>query len=626
MSDSVLERNNALLTALAERWILIDDKSIVIDISTEMAQFLDDTCETVMRKLNTKDTSGEYYEVIMSAIQEKRDLSYFSFNNSMKPEKNSVSFVHDGNTYFIIRLLCQNTNVEDSITNTILNNAPISIIITDLNGYITYVNPFLCETTGYTEQELLGQRPSILRSPFTSDSLYKEMWNTILKGAPWSGVIQNKRKNGDFYWDNTMIVPIKGKDNLVSQFIAIKEDITIQKNLDDKLNEKSRLESVGRLASSVVHDFNNILTIINGFAEIGLLEMQNPQELQKDLSEIIQTAQKAASLTHQLLLFSRHQEISPAVIDFAQFSHNINDFLTRLIPEDIQFRINIQNTLLPIFADQGQCEQILVNLVVNAIDAIHSKSELSKIETISITVSNCSISSERSIHTTIPEGEYLEIEVHDTGSGIEDTVIKRIFEPFFTTKDSGKGTGLGLSTIYGIIQQNNAYIDVTSEIGVGTSFIIHWPLCDDAELIQEELKESSYVYGNNETILIVEDDLRLLKILSGELSSLNYKFLIVQNGIDALETIKMHKEEIHLLFTDLVMPFMSGHVLFKEIKEIAPEMKILFTSGYLPESLPLSFSDIIKDYKLLQKPYSMLELSVAIHEALHNKKGLSQKR
>jgi PAS domain S-box-containing protein len=410
--------------------------------------------------------------------------------------------------------------------------------------------------------------------------------------------------------------PTFGSEGQVTGFIEVVDDITEKKKaeeeklkLQSQLIQARKMESIGRLAGGVAHDFNNILSVINGFAELTLLEMARDNPLRNNLESIYSAGKRAADLTQQLLAFSRKQIIKPEILNLNTIIENMHKMLARLIGEDIKTTIATGEKLWNINADRSQIGQIIMNLVINAKDAMPTGGEL-MIETRNIVFGEKNVKG----HPEINQGEYVMLVISDTGPGISDEEKKLIFEPFFTTKEIGKGTGLGLATVYGIVKQNEGFIYVYSEPGIGTSFKVYLPRTLE-EIEDIEGKRPEGMLGGDETFLVVEDEAEVRKLTVKILSKLGYAVIEAKNEYDALDICKKYSEKIHLLLTDVVMPKMSGIELSEKIREYHPETNVLYVSGYT--EAVIVHHGILKDgMNFLQKPIVPRTLAHTVRKVL----------
>jgi CheY-like chemotaxis protein len=370
------------------------------------------------------------------------------------------------------------------------------------------------------------------------------------------------------------------------------------------------MEAVGRLAGGVAHDFNNLLTAIIGYSEF-LMSIPDLDETTRScVEEIRKAGERAASLTGQLLAFSRKQVLQPKVLDLNVVIANVDKMLRRLIGEDIDLEVIAEPQLWFLKADPGQIEQVIMNLAVNARDAMSAGGRLT-IETGNIKLDERFVRN----HVEGTPGSYVMLQVRDNGQGMSEEVVAQIFEPFFTTKEQGKGTGLGLSTVYGIVKQSEGYIYVDSELGRGTSFTIYLPRVDDVTSVRESGLVTDSLPVGNETILLVEDEPLVRQFVSKTLRSCGYTVIEASNGPEALLTADDYEGPIHLLVTDMVMPRMSGRELAVRFAEWRPSMKALFISGYTDNEI--SSQDVAdSDISFLQKPFTPRQIANKVREVL----------
>ena len=430
------------------------------------------------------------------------------------------------------------------------------IVITDPAGTIQYVNPAFETVTGYTREEAVGQTPRILKSGRQDEAFYRKLWETISSGRTWEGRMVNKRKDGTLYTEDATISPVRDAAGRIVNYVAVKRDITEHLQLADQFQQAQKMESVGRLAGGVAHDFNNMLGVILGYAEMALYEAGPGTPLHDNLTEIRKAAQRSADLTRQLLAFARKQTIDPRVLDLNSTVEGMLNMLRRLIGEDIDLAWLPGADLWPVKMDPAQIDQILANLCVNARDAIADVGKVT-IETQNVSLDEAYCAA----HAGFAPGEFVMLTVSDDGCGMDEETQRRLFEPFFTTKEIGKGTGLGLSTVYGIVKQNDGFINVYSEPGQGTTFRIYIPrhaagMVETRATIAAELPQ-----GHGETVLLVEDEPAMLNMGKGMLEKLGYTVLTAATPGEAMRLAEEHAGEIHLLMTDVVMPEMNGRDL-----------------------------------------------------------------
>jgi signal transduction histidine kinase len=388
-------------------------------------------------------------------------------------------------------------------------------------------------------------------------------------------------------------------------------DITERLNLEAQLRHAQKLESVGQLAAGVAHDFNNILTIIQGHSDRLVAQCESNAALCDPLKQVSAAAKRAASLTQQLLMFSRKQKMQPKVLDLNKVIGNLGKMLQRLLGDDIVLEQQCEHALPAIEADTGMIEQIIMNLSVNARDAMPKGGKL-VIATHAVNIDDAYVGQHPESHP----GWFVRLSVTDSGTGMSQETLARIFEPFFTTKEVGKGTGLGLATVYGIVKQHGGWVEVESELGVGTTFTVHLPASSKAfDTTFERISQKPAVKGGHETILLVEDEPVLRELARVILKDYQYEVLEASTGVEALKVWDQHAGKIDLLLTDMVMPEgMTGRELAEELKIRKPELKVVYTSGYSSDVMGGDLG--LRDTMFLQKPYPPPLLAKTVRECL----------
>jgi PAS domain S-box-containing protein len=496
-----------------------------------------------------------------------------------------------------------------------MEQASESVVITDRTGSILYVNQGFVTASGYSREEALGQNPRVLKSGKQGPEFYAEMWKTLNAGATWTGRFINRRKDNSEYTEEAVISPVRDEGGNIRHFVAVKRDVTHELELAKQLRLAQRMETVGRLAGGIAHDFNNILTIILG--NISYLEFTLPEDLpaRNELAQISQAARRAADLTRQLLSFSRKQVIAPRQLDLNTLLEGLEKMLRRVLPENIRLEAVPHPQPLPVFADPGQIEQVVLNLALNARDAMPTGGTLR--------VSSGQARPETDPDTWFndapadPSREMAFIEVSDTGPGIPDEIRGKIFEPFFTTKEVGQGSGLGLSTAYGIAQQHRGSLSLRNA-PQGACFALWLPLHAPQIPTPSTSPGALVMPSGQETLLMVEDEPMVLNIAARVLRGLGYQVLEAETARKALDTARNYEGPIHLLLTDVVMPEMSGMDLAKRFAMLRPDTPVLFASGYPREELDAQ-GLAQGELRLIQKPFNREELASAIRAVIDGK-------
>jgi PAS domain S-box-containing protein len=476
------------------------------------------------------------------------------------------------------------------------------------------VNNAACRELGYTREELLGMPLAKIVAPEAREQLPEVQREVISKGFVRVEGAQQRKDGSTFPVDLTVsMTELDG----APAFMGVARDVTERqraeadrRRLEDQLQHAVKMESIGRLAGGVAHDFNNLLTAILGNVEIANHRLRRNQSVQDLLGEVREAAVSAAGLTRQLLAFSRRQIVEPRLVDLNDLIAHMHKMLVRLIGEDIELRTLPGPGLATVRIDPGLAEQILVNLAVNARDAMKGGGVMI-VETATVTLDE----EYKRSHPLVEPGTYVRLAISDTGSGMSDDVKRHLFEPFFTTKPRGEGTGLGLATIYGAIRQSNGHIEVYSEVGKGTTFKIYLPAESGAPEALTPTPDPRPVAGGSETILVVEDDDRVRNIVTRVLRDAGYRVLVASNGETALALAGTDGEPIHLLVTDVVMPGMNGRQLADRLAQSHPETRTLFTSGYT-ENIIAHHGVLDRGIEFMSKPYTLEVLTLRVREVL----------
>ena len=486
-----------------------------------------------------------------------------------------------------------------------VGQAAESILITRPDGTIVYANPAFEKVTGYSRDEILGKQPAFLRSGKHDTAFFAAMWSAITRGEVWSGRITNRKKDGSLLEEEMVISPVRDAAGTIVNFVAVMRDMTHEIEIERRLRQSQKMESLGQLAGGIAHDFNNVLGVIQGGLALLKSRLDDPS-----LSRYIEISESAvnrgADVAQRLLTFSRDGQLQLRPIALA----DVVDELTRVLQHTIEKTVEIVTEIpadLPIIqGDAGQLYQMLLNLCINARDAILDPAGERK--TGRITISAATLRGE-TVRTTFKEAiapMYIRVSVADTGAGISEEVRGRIFEPFYTTKPTGKGTGLGLAVVYGIVKSHYGFIDLETRPGSGTTFHIYLVAYPEEKHIAPP-KANEKIVGGTETILVVEDEEALRTLLTELLQSYGYTVIQAEDGAAGLDKFTRHREEISAVITDMGLPRMSGHDLFMRIREIDPSSCIVLASGYLdPELKSRLFS--LGARAFLQKPYQPAEV------------------
>ncbi len=492
---------------------------------------------------------------------------------------------------------------------TALDQLDENIVIMDTNGIIEYVNPAFERTTGYANSESIGRSITLLKSAAQENDFYERVRVLAACGDGWSGSVVNRKKDGTEFEEKTTLSPVRNNAGEIAHFVAVMRDVSRELALEEQLRQVRKMEAIGRLAGGVAHDFNNLLSPILGYSEMAMLNIDQGVPLYGHLKQINQAGERAADLTRQLLAFSRKQVLEMTQVNLNVLITNFEKMLRRMIGEDVELHIGLAPSPGPIKADKSQIEQILMNLAVNARDAMPNGGTLS-IETSNMYLDEQYVRD----HAGLLPGEYVMLAVSDTGCGMTAEVRRNIFEPFFTTKEAGKGTGLGLATVYGIVNQHGGNIWVYSEPGQGTTFKIFFPRSRENEG-QEALAPIRESKGGSETVLLIEDDPMVRGLAREVLAGGGYEVIEAETPEQAFAAATERAGNLHILLTDVIMPRMNGQQVYGKIAEICPEIKVLYMSGYTGDIIT-HHGVLDEGMNFLPKPFSAHGLLTKVRQVL----------
>jgi PAS domain S-box-containing protein len=547
--------------------------------------------------------------------------AYYSLTGPHSVTESRTAIIRLSLFFFVAMLICwlnaalraaqDNLRLSELNFRSLVTNAPYGICRCDSTGKILDANPAFLQLLGHTSvNQLVGQH---IFGLYAENDQWFELADFLRSAEPFKGLTAEwKRKDA-----TTTLVRISGRSvssgpegGVVFELFA--EDVTERRVLEQQLRQSQKMEAVGRLAGGIAHDFNNLLMVISGYSEFLLERLGAEPHLRGPAQEIASAAERASSLTRQLLAFSRKQMLAPRIVNLNDVATENIKMLTRMIGEDIDLVMVPGPSLWPVRADAGQIEQVIMNLAVNARDAMPSGGKLT-IETSNITLDEDYARG----HAPLPAGDYVMVAISDTGDGMDNETQSHIFEPFFTTKGT-KGTGLGLSTVYGIIKQSGGYIWVHSEVGKGTTFKIYLPrVASTGQAAAQVAAPVEYrkVEPGTETILLVEDEANLRYLARQYLEKQGYKVIEAADGAVAMQIAVAHDKVIHLLLTDVIMPGLNGRELAQRICEIRPNVKVLYMSGYTENMI--GHDGVLDDgVRLLQKPFNLRDLKSIVREVL----------
>jgi len=480
-----------------------------------------------------------------------------------------------------------------------VEQSPVAIVITDVDGRAQYVNSKFTAVTGHTLEDILDRNIEVLREGHRDAVSYEKFWATVRAGDEWRGEFSTTSADGSTVWESVKVSSLRNPSGEITNFLCLREDVTERKRLEHELRQAQKMESLGTLAGGIAHDFNNLLAIINGYSEFCQQGAPEPAVLQKSLREIHRAAQRASGLVRQILTFSRKTEVRFSPVDLNQLARDLGTLLAETFPRTVTIHQDLQEKLPPLLADQNQVQQIVLNLCVNARDAMPSGG------TITVTTRAHSGTSLRRLGADAAQN-YACLAVADTGTGMTPEVRQRIFEPFFTTKQGNQGTGLGLAVVYGIVVAHHGFIDVDSTPGVGSTFSVYLPLAERGPVAPVAASPMEFP-GGTEALLIVDDEESLRSLLATALACKGYRTTTAASGLEAIEIVSDTTRPFDAVLLDLNMPGASGIEVLKIIRICRPGLKVAVISGHLTNEARGEFEQLGQRV-FVQKPYRLDEL------------------
>ncbi len=482
---------------------------------------------------------------------------------------------------------------------TAVEHAAESIIVTNSAGIIEYVNPAFEKITGYSRHEVMGRNIALLDSGKHSKTFFSSIIDTLQRGELWQGRMVNKRSDHWLYEIEATVSPIKNKVGEITNTVSVQRDVSNEVRLERQLRQAQKMEAIGTLAGGIAHDFNNLLMGIQGNISLSLLDIEPDTLLVKNLKKIEQYVQNGVDLTKQLLGFARGGKYNIRLLNIDELIKEQNLMFGRT-NKNVIFKNEADADLWSVEADRGQIEQVLMNLYLNALQAMPGGG------TLTTQTTNVSIDKDQYSPYYVKAGKYIKITIADTGVGMDEDIQQRIFDPFFTTKEMGRGTGLGLASVYGIVKNHEGFIKVFSKKGQGTKFKVYFPASVKAVPDQKKVNEK-FVQGR-ETVLLVDDEEMIIDVGERMLKKLGYRVFTARDGQEAIEIFKQHQAKIDLIILDMIMPQMGGGETFDRIKKIQAGAKVLLSSGF---SINGQASEILNRgcNGFIQKPFNLQNLS-----------------
>ncbi len=526
----------------------------------------------------------------------------------------------DGSIKFLVHTARDVTQkIKDEAERAILSAATEqtseSVVITDTGGIIEYVNQSFTRTTGYSRGNVIGRNFKFLTSQDHGEEFFNTILATLKSGKVWKGRLTNRKKDGSVFEENATISPILNGKGEITNFVAVKRDVTKEELLQRQLQQAMKMEAIGTLAGGIAHDFNNILSAMIGYGQIAKSRLKKNDPLHEDIDQILTAGDRAANLVKQILTFSRKdtkEKFQPLNIQY--IIKEVLKLLRSSLPTTIELEHHIDNSCGPILADPGQIHQVMMNLCTNAKQAIGGSYGRITINLKHFSIDEPLLLSDSSI---LQKGSYIDLMVEDNGSGMSDDIKKRIFDPFFTTKPKDQGTGLGLSVVHGIVKKHEGEITVTSRIGHGTTFHIYFPIVNE-EVITKEQGER--VFTGTERIMVVDDEEVIARVTGKMLSKMGYKPTLFFDSIKAVSFFRKNPNDIDAVITDMTMPNMTGAELSRELLSLRPNLPIIMTTGY-SEIINREKAILLGIKEFLLKPVKKKDLSQMVRKVLDDGKN-----
>lgn len=488
-----------------------------------------------------------------------------------------------------------------------VEQCPVAIVITDAEGRAQYVNPRYTEVSGHSLEECMSSAVRVLRDCHPDEESYERFMKTVRTGEEWQGELSRMGKDGHKIWESVQVSCIRNAAGEITNLLCLREDITQRRRLEEDLRQSQKMESLGTLAGGIAHDFNNILAVINGYAELSSMHPDDPNLFQKGLREIKRATQRAIGLVRQILAFSRKAPVHFAPVDLNQLLRELVALLSETFPRNVVFKLELSEGLPTLLADQNQLQQVILNLCVNARDAMAQGGTITLVTGL---VPGASLTQTDAVR----EKKYVRLEVSDTGCGIPPEVKARIFEPFFTTKKGSEGTGLGLAVVYGIVCSHHGFIEVDSSPGLGSTFRVLLPAEVSTAQPVAPSEPGSFPTGT-ENLMIVDDEDAIRHILRTALTRKGYSVISASNGLEAIEMLANPAHKIDAVLLDINMPGASGVDVVRAIRSHRPGLPVLILSGHISAETR-NVLEHLGQTDFVSKPYNLDNLGRRIRDMI----------
>ena len=524
-----------------------------------------------------------------------------------------ISWKHQNALYSIIHDISARIRAEKTVhkLSQSIEQSGEAVVITDRNAVIEYVNPTFTKVTGYLFEEAVGKTPSILKSTAQDPAFYKDLWDTIIRGEVWQGTLVDRRKDGSSYPALMSIAPLYDNEGEITHFVSFQQDMTEYKQLENRFFQAQKMESIGTLVGGVAHDFNNILAAVQGNIYLAKTELDDSSKISDRLDTIEKLSENAAEMIRQLLTFARKDRVIMSPLSLNSFMVRAFKLAQNAVSGDITHTCDICQEELIINGDATQLQQVLLNLLSNASHAVKNTAR----PQIICSLKKYAVTDEfvRS-HPELANKQLARLSVQDNGCGISNERLNKVFEPFFTTKGVGEGTGLGLAMVYGSIQTHNGTIDIATRIGKGTTFHLYFPLLDTNKTASEKERPSA-TQGQQETILLVDDEITMRQTIGEVLTNMGYIVIEASDGEQALQLFKDKQHNIDLVISDVVMPNMNGPDSVQQMRLINNSLPVILMTGYDKYKATNSTGEI-DGAIVLSKPFSFEELSHSLRSLI----------